>query len=301
MNIPSLDIQDYSLDELLGLFELSNTRISTSDIKKAKKQVLMLHPDKSRLEPKFFLFYKKAFDIVVEFYDNQNRHNRTTDATDIVYTPTENTHNESTINSIQESINKKSKTQDFNSQFNDLFENNNLGFTPDASQNDWYINEQSQQEHQVTGTVNSGNMGDTFHTIKQQSTGLIQYNGVQDMNSSSGSSLYGNDPDQYATCDPFGKLQYDDLRKVHRDQSVMSVHESDIHNMKTYNSVDAYKQAQDQHSYDPLAEAESKRILTTREHEMQDRLMRQEYQAKLDVKTNEQKNQNIMASFLKLK
>ena len=61
MNIPSLDIQDYSLDELLGLFELSNTRISTSDIKKAKKQVLMLHPDKSRLEPKFFLFYKKVF------------------------------------------------------------------------------------------------------------------------------------------------------------------------------------------------------------------------------------------------
>jgi len=301
MNIPSLDIQDYSLDELLGLFELSNTIISVSDIKKAKKRVLMLHPDKSRLEPKFFLFYKKAFDIVVEFYDNQNRHNRTTDATDIVYTPTENTHNESTVNSIQESINKQSKNPDFNTKFNDLFENNNLGFTPDASQNDWFINEQSQQEYQVSGTVNSGNMGDTFHTIKQQSTGMIKYNGVQDMNSSSGSSLYGNNPDQYATCDPFGKLQYDDLRKVHRDQSVMSVHESDINNMKTYNSVDAYKQAQDQHSYDPFSKSKSQKILNTREKMLHDNFTKHEYLAKLDAQTNDNKNKDIIACFLKLK
>jgi hypothetical protein len=65
----------YSLDEVLGLFEL-NYQISLEDLKRAKKKVLMLHPDKSKLSAEYFLFYKKAFEIVVKFYDNQNRQNQ---------------------------------------------------------------------------------------------------------------------------------------------------------------------------------------------------------------------------------
>ena len=74
--VHNLNIQTYSLDEILGLFDLNDYNISVQDLKQAKKRVLMLHPDKSKLEPKYFLFYKKAFDIVVQFYDNQNRQNR---------------------------------------------------------------------------------------------------------------------------------------------------------------------------------------------------------------------------------
>ena len=58
---------------LLGL--MLSTGAQAQDLKQAKKRVLMLHPDKSKLDPKYFLFYKKAFDIVVQFYDNQNRQN----------------------------------------------------------------------------------------------------------------------------------------------------------------------------------------------------------------------------------
>ena len=33
--------------------------------------------------------------------------------------------------------------------------------------------------------------------------------------------LYEEDDNSYVTSDPFGKLKFDDLRKVHRDQSVL--------------------------------------------------------------------------------
>ena len=71
----NLNINTYSLDDLLGLFNLSYD-ISMEDLKRAKKVVLMTHPDKSRLPPDYFLFYKKAFDVVVKFYEENNRQNQ---------------------------------------------------------------------------------------------------------------------------------------------------------------------------------------------------------------------------------
>ena len=71
----NLDIHMYSLTELLDLFGLTHD-ISMEDLKRAKKKVLMSHPDKSKLDAKYFLFYKKAFEVIVQFYDNQNKHKK---------------------------------------------------------------------------------------------------------------------------------------------------------------------------------------------------------------------------------
>ena len=52
----NLNIHMYSLEDLLGLFGLTYN-ISQADLKRAKKVVLMTHPDKSKLDSKYFLFY----------------------------------------------------------------------------------------------------------------------------------------------------------------------------------------------------------------------------------------------------
>ena len=70
MSTHNLNIHQYSFKELLELFDLSNT-ISVEDLKRAKKKVLMTHPDKSRLPSEYFLFYKKAFEIIYSFYENK--------------------------------------------------------------------------------------------------------------------------------------------------------------------------------------------------------------------------------------
>ena len=296
----NLDIQTYSLEELLGLFGLTTYNISTNDLRQAKKRVLMLHPDKSKLESKYFLFYKKAFDVIVQFYDNQNRQHKQVDGKELVYRPTED-NDTSTSDNINKQINDISNS-DFQDKFNRLFESNNMGNRPDTTQNEWF--KQEENEFNIPeGKISRSEMGDAFNRVKHQSNSLIKYNGVQEMlhtTSAGNSSLY-EDNDQYVSCDPFGKLQYDDLRKVHRDQTVLAVSEHDFDQSKTYKSVDEFNRARSQYSYDPLEKEKATTMLQEQERIMNEQMMQKEYKSKLQTQQYAEKNKTVLASFLQLK
>lgn len=296
----NLDIQTYSLEELLSLFGLTTYNISTNDLRQAKKRVLMLHPDKSKLDSKYFLFYKKAFDVIVQFYDNQNRQHKQVDGKELVYRPNEDNDN-STSDNINKQINEMSNS-DFQDKFNRLFESNNMGNRPDTTRNEWF--KQEDNEFKIPeGKISKSEMGDAFNRIKQQSNSVIKYNGVQEMlhtTSAGNSSLY-EDTDQYVSCDPFGKLQYDDLRKVHRDQTVLSVSEHDFDQSKTYKSVDEFNRARSQYSYDPLEKEKATTMLQEQERVMNEQMMQKEYKSKLQTQQYAEKNKTVLASFLQLK
>jgi len=296
----NLDIQTYSLEELLGLFGLTTYNISTNDLRQAKKRVLMLHPDKSKLESKYFLFYKKAFDVIVQFYDNQNRQHKQVDGKELVYQPNEDSDN-STSDNINKQINEISNS-DFQDKFNRLFESNNMGNRPDTTQNEWF--KQEDNEFNIPeGKISRNEMGDAFNRVKQQSNSVIKYNGVQEMlhtTSAGNSSLY-EDNDQYVSCDPFGKLQYDDLRKVHRDQTVLAVSEHDFDQSKSYKSVDEFNRARSQYSYDPLEKEKATTMLQEQERVMNEQMMQKEYKSKLQTQQYAEKNKTVLASFLQLK
>ena len=84
VNEHNLNIHLYSLEDLLGLFNLTYD-ITYDDLKRAKKTVLMTHPDKSKLDSKYFLFYKKAFDIIIRFHDNQNKQRKQVNPQNTIY------------------------------------------------------------------------------------------------------------------------------------------------------------------------------------------------------------------------
>jgi len=299
----NLNIQSYSLDEILELFDLHNYDITIENLKVAKRKVLMLHPDKSKLEPKYFLFYKKAFDVIVQFFDNQNRQNRTVDSNDVAYDPNFKNEDNNTSNQIKQTV-QEMKSQKFQDKFNKLFEENQMGNKPDASRNEWFLQENS--DFQVPeGKLSKQSMDDNFQRIKEQSNGLVHYTGVQSMNQDSAinNNFYEDGDDyqnKYMSSDPFSKLQFDDLRKVHRDQSVLAVSEKDIHNIQTYQSVEELNQARSQHSYDPIEKEHADRLLHDQEKAMQQHMMQKEYQAKLQTEQYEEKNKNVLASFLLL-
>jgi hypothetical protein len=56
----NLDIQSYRLEELLSLLDLP-FKPTQEQMMRAKKKVLMFHPDKSRLPNEYFLFYRAQF------------------------------------------------------------------------------------------------------------------------------------------------------------------------------------------------------------------------------------------------
>ena len=138
----NLDIQEYSLEEVLGLFDLKSFDITIDDLKRAKKKVLMLHPDKSKLEAKYFLFYKKAFDVIIQFYDNQHRQEKEIRKESLAYDPNFHSTNKNTSKQITKTVNKMS-SESFNDKFNELFENNHMGNVQDPSKNEWFKNEDS--------------------------------------------------------------------------------------------------------------------------------------------------------------
>ena len=55
-----LNIENYDLEDILNLFSIQKN-FTEQDLQKAKKMVLMTHPDKSRLSPDYFRFYTKAY------------------------------------------------------------------------------------------------------------------------------------------------------------------------------------------------------------------------------------------------
>jgi len=187
MSIPThnLTIQSYSLDEILGLFDLNSYDISIENLKVAKKKVLMLHPDKSKLDAKYFLFYKKAFDIIVQFFDNQNRQNRSIQPKDVAYEPNYNDQDTNTTKQITKNV-QEMKSDNFQEKFNELFEANKMGVRPNTERNEWFQQEKSAYDVPQE-KMSKQDMNDNFQRIKDQNNGLIQYNGVQSLNQDSAS------------------------------------------------------------------------------------------------------------------
>lgn len=139
VNEHNLNIHLYSLEELLGIFNL-NYDITLNDLKRAKKIVLMTHPDKSKLDSKYFLFYKQAFDVIIRFYDNQNRQTQKATPQNTVYHTNDiiNNNDSQTNKKISSVINDMSK-HEFNNKFNDLFDKN-MTKKIDNSKNEWFQN-----------------------------------------------------------------------------------------------------------------------------------------------------------------
>lgn len=84
-----------------------HTKYPEKQILAAKKKVLMTHPDKSKLPSEYFIFYKKAFEVVLNFYNENNKQNA--EVRDKEYTPmnNDNEENEKIKSKIDKVNNKK--------------------------------------------------------------------------------------------------------------------------------------------------------------------------------------------------
>ncbi len=293
----NLDINSYNLEELLGLFDLQY-ELNMEDMKRAKKKVLMLHPDKSRMDAKYFLFYKKAYEMIYQFFTHQQKQNQNVTKEATVYRPNEDIHHETTSKKINEQI-EKMENKNFQNKFNQLFEEN-MYQKPDETRNAWFRDEKSSYDLPQNG---SNNIDRTFQQIKEKNNGLVRYRGVQNnMQTNNGTSFYDEDDDEsYVSSDPFGKLKYDDLRKVHKDETVFSVSENDIHKIKTYRSVDEFNRARGQQDTNPIEQEKAQQMLKLKEQQKRELQMQREYQAKLQSQQYAEKNKSILASFLQIK
>ena len=310
MSSHNLDINNYSLEEIFGLFDLDYS-LTDDAMRAAKKKVLMTHPDKSRLPANYFHFYKQAYEIVLNIYKQKSKFNEQASPTAVVYSPNVvasksvgNADQDDHVAQQMASIAKKMDGGAFNSKFNDLYDKNMVK-KQDTSRYDWFKQAEPILDDFSNKHVNPKNMGAELENVKQRQAALQVYKGVQEMRMSGGgaTSCYDvDDGDDYVACDVFSKLKFDDLRKVHKDQTVFSVSEKDYEKRPQYKTVDQFVKDRDAGGgTTPLAKEQATSLLARQQKEYEQTIMNKQHRDYMLQKEYEEKQKSVRAAFLQLR
>lgn len=298
----NLDIQTYSFYELLELFDLSDIHnVSLDDLKRAKKRVLMLHPDKSKLSPDYFLFYKKAFDVVIRMFDNVQKVSQLVEDQEYNSEISPGGSNVDQVQEVQKSIQNIPKDA-FQKEFNTLFEKH-MKPPVNSERNSWFTQENSLYDETITS---SGQMTTAIDRIKEKQQALVKHREIAPIQhmANGANSLYSDqeqDNEEYISADLFSKLKFDDLRKVHKDETVFSVRESDFDRVPQYRSVNEYERARNTHNIQPIEKTRAQQLMEEQERVLQQKLREKQYQSQLSTIRYEKANQEVMSNFLRLK
>ena len=299
--IHNLDIRQYSLDEIYALFGCRRETMSIETLKKAKHRVLMTHPDKSGMPADYFIFYKKALEVLATDYAEMNRveqsGQRMNELKHNGYTYTHGGGEEEMR--MRTVASKAAEGEQFSRDFNRIFEEQ-MQQKVDESRNDWFRDDNAIYN---TSHVNKSNMAQSMEEIKRQQRAVARYTGgVQEIKHHIGTKLYDDDGSEevYISGDPFAKLKFEDLRRVHKDETVFQVSDSDYQNMTSYKNVEEYGRVRSSQQFEQISKTQAEQILQQKERERAARIQQYQRQAYEQGLENERKQQAVKALFLRI-
>lgn len=257
-----LNLENYNLQDLLNLFELSNN-FNINDLKLIKKKVLQLHPDKSRLDKEYFLFYCKAYRMVKNIYDFKNKKQESLDS------------NNATVEYVAEELDEfdskgkrllldkilKKEKADFNKWFNENFEKMNI--EEEERKNgygEWFKSNEDVDTTETTLNM----MHQKITEKKEHLSSIVKRHDIQDTNACSNyKELDSGAPESYSS-NMFSKLPYEDLRKAHTE-TVVPVSANDYNKVLKFNNVETLRQHRHSQNIKPLTEGEASNFMSDRE------------------------------------
>ncbi|MBI96542.1 hypothetical protein CL656_05300 [bacterium] len=273
-NSLDLNINNYSIEDIFNLFNISDD-YDINSLKAIKRKVLKLHPDKSNMHSKYFLFFKKAYEILVKIYQFRNNNNK-------------NIEDLSKSIDIQNHLNqyfKNKPVSQFNKEFNEIFENVYLkddnesnGYDEWLKSNNDFIEKESDVE-----------------TYKEKS--IQKYdNEIESFNFSNNGYYDYNDKASFSN---------NDLKKVYYEETVIPINEKDIlNNKQSFNNVNElnnFRTKDLNETYNNLSKEKSQKDLDIlKQKENEDSI----YTAYKLIQKQEKYNQNYnneVSKYLKLK
>lgn len=264
-----LNIENYNLRDLLNLFKLEHD-FDKVELKKAKRIVLMTHPDKSNLDKKYFLFFSKAYKRLFFIYDFKQTQNTdfNIEYDDVMkkYYETYKDQHDITHDSIDKSFSSEDYDK-FNLKFNKLFEENRLkNDYQDTGYDDWLKSD----GNEILAGLNQRNMNKDdqnrlLNKYKNENRQLIKHEGIQEVEARTGfSNIMSTAPDNYSS-DVFSKLQFDDLKQAHNEPLIMV---SDLDSRSNdFNTIDQLKAHRNSQDTNALSLEQSKNMLKSREND----------------------------------
>lgn len=251
-----LNLDNYSLEDLLNLFNVPNRTLNEITLKDAKQIVLKMHPDKSRLESKYFLFFSKAYKRLYGIYEFQNKSLTKTYKDEEFFDET----NRNVLNHVFGQNKEFKDPKKFNSWFNESFEKHRLENPNEQGYGEWLKSDEGIID--INENVTKSNMNDIFEQKKKQIQAVSVYTGVTDMYSSifGGSLLSGGDN--------YTSDNYTDLRQAYTE-TLIPVTQDDYNKMQKFNNISEYKAHRDSIDTTPLSKDEAHRRLLNKQNELE--------------------------------
>jgi len=300
----NLDITAYTLQELLELYDLPK-RPTAHQIQQAKKKMLMMHPDKSRLPPAYFTFYKKAFDIVTLYYQDINKQSQPmTEEATTYQAPTYDNQQH-----IQQTVQQKQENGQFNNQFNQLFEEKggvNKQRQERLKEQFGWFQQQDDTPYDKHHVKSAAGINAAFDSLRPHVQSIVVHRDYTPVTVATGVSYVDDEEEDqrisndYIASDMFSKLKFDDIRRVHKDQTVLPVGEADYDKVQKYGSIEEYKQARSSQNLSALEKAKAEKIMQQQEEQRRNDYENRWSRMQKQTQQHEENNAQVLASFLLL-
>jgi len=247
-----LNLENYSLDDILDLFKLPY-QFTEQHLKQAKRIVYQTHPDKSDLPKEYFLFFCKAYKSVYQIYQFRTQKTKSTE-----YTTEKDDEKEIILSKIKEK-------KDFNKWFNESFEKVKVTDESEEGYGSWFSSDENTDKRKIT----MNEMGEVFEKKKQETKDIVVSNNSIEMEYTNGQYELDRNKPTHFSADIFSKLNYDDLRRAHTE-TVVPVTNEDYENREKFSSVDELNRHRTSQNLGPPSIEQSKQLLNQKT-EMQNR------------------------------
>jgi|UniRef100_A0A6C0INN4 hypothetical protein len=259
MDDVDLDINNYNLEDLLQLFNLP-LDFNKQQLKNAKSIVLKLHPDKSGLNSKYFIFYSNAYKNVCKIWEFKSKTEKDVNNESTVYVNNddETSSNKIILNKMFEKNNDLKKPENFNKWFNDHFEKMKVTSDNDEGYGDWLKSDDGLEDNNCKSV---SQMHEVFSQKRKQACNdIVEHSSMQSFQFGSGSGMGSDLINDSGGFDGEGGsgLVYQDLRKAYTE-TIVPVDDSLMDKRVKVGSVDElnrYRQSQDLY----VPDAEQQRI-----------------------------------------
>lgn len=280
------NLDNYSLNALYKLFNIDpNSSLDENKMKYAKAFTLKTHPDKSKLDPKYFIFYSKALNKLNEIYQYQNKSikkNTNYNSYDNEFSKYYDEDNKTLLNKFIENNKNLSKSNNFNQWFNEQFEKYDLEHKKDDGYGEWL--KSNDNIFEFNGKVTSENLNEQFKKQKKEMLALSVYKSPFEDNSDDYST-------QFNSKENFGS----DLKSVY-SQTIIPVSEDDFDKMNKYKNINEYKNVRETQDIKPLDEKEAEQILYNKKLKEEEMSAAKAYEYALQLEKNKKQNEGFWAS-----
>ena len=272
----NFNLSDYKIEDIYRLFQIENKELNDNVMKNSRKFLLKLHPDKSGLDPQYFIFYSKAFDVLQGVYDFQNKSEKKkinmgdySEKND-KYTFGFSDNDKKILNNMFDKNEMLKDSKNFNLWFNEQFDkygkdNANVG---DYGYESWFKSDEGIMNENIDG-LNEKNLNEKFEAHKKKTMQVVVYDEINSYNSQSG---------------------FSDLKQAY-NESIIPINEDYYNNVKKYNNVNEYINEREIQDTKPLDREEANKLLmrTQEKESEQSAMMAYEYAVQLEKSKNSNK------------